>query len=285
MKRLIEATEHPLKDGLEAAQGALGSGADVARLREKLGGLPLPPPTPDGTSTSANTDTSLATTKLLHRVAKLGLTGTVIGTALIAVLTLRERHPTQATQALPTRQAVYAVQTQATPAATPAATPTAAVGAPASATESGASELPALGSEPSDPLPPEPPKPRVGVRPPSSGARASATSQAQAPGPSAANELKLLQSAQDAIDQSPRRALALLDEHTRAYSAGNFVQERESLAIEALRKLGHKTQAIARARAFVSRFPKASNTKHLQAWLEEMRAADHKIEPERLPTP
>jgi hypothetical protein len=71
MKRLIEATEHPLKDGLEAAQGALGSGADVARLREKLGGLPLPPPTPDGTSTntSANTDTSLATTKLLHRVA------------------------------------------------------------------------------------------------------------------------------------------------------------------------------------------------------------------------
>lgn len=91
--------------------------------------------------------------------------------------------------------------------------------------------------------------------------------------------------AQDAIEASPQRALGLLDDHARLYPSGNFAQERESLAIDTLRKLGRTTEAQARARAFIARFPKASNVKHLARWLDEQSQPEHKTETQPLPTP
>jgi hypothetical protein len=98
------------------------------------------------------------------------------------------------------------------------------------------------------------------------------------------DELKLLMSAQDAVEASPRRALALLEQHAQQFPNGNFVQERESLAIDALRKLSLVSQARVRAQAFLAKFPTSPHARRIELWLKEIEAVDHKETVEPLPT-
>lgn len=71
-----------------------------------------------------------------------------------------------------------------------------------------------------------------------------------------APELELVQRAQAALASDPRRALALTAEHERAFPSGEFIQEREAIAVEALAHLGQKAEAVRRARALLDRYPR-----------------------------
>ncbi len=86
------------------------------------------------------------------------------------------------------------------------------------------------------------------------GSRARAPSGALADQGSAA-ELDLIQRAQTELVSNPQRALAVTSEHARAYPAGEFVQEREVIAVEALAKLGRRDEAVGRALALTKAFP------------------------------
>ena len=68
-------------------------------------------------------------------------------------------------------------------------------------------------------------------------------------------ELDLIQRAQTELSSNPHRALALASEHARTYPAGEFVQEREVIAVEALAKLGRREEAARRALALTNAFP------------------------------
>jgi hypothetical protein len=71
----------------------------------------------------------------------------------------------------------------------------------------------------------------------------------------AVSELALLEEAQQALRSSPERALDLTDRHSREYSHGVFVQEREQIAIEALYASGRTGAMRARALRFQRSFP------------------------------
>ena len=96
------------------------------------------------------------------------------------------------------------------------------------------------------PLVPAPssPKPSTKPRPGAAGVNRSAS------------ELELLQRAHAIVATDPRRALSLTNEHIRDFPSGEFVQEREMLAIEALSRLGEKQAARRRADALLERFPR-----------------------------
>lgn len=68
-------------------------------------------------------------------------------------------------------------------------------------------------------------------------------------------ELDLIQRAQTELSSNPHRALAVASEHARTYPAGEFVQEREVIAVEALAKLGRRDEAVRRALALTKAFP------------------------------
>lgn len=69
------------------------------------------------------------------------------------------------------------------------------------------------------------------------------------------SEAELLRRAQSVLTASPEQALALTAEHQRRFGAGSLTEEREALAIEALRRLGRLPEAQRRAAAFAKRYP------------------------------
>ena len=71
-------------------------------------------------------------------------------------------------------------------------------------------------------------------------------------------ELALLDAAQHALRDEPEQALARAEEHAARYPHGEFEQEREVLAIEALLRMGHDDAAAQRARRFIARYPESS---------------------------
>lgn len=76
-------------------------------------------------------------------------------------------------------------------------------------------------------------------------------SKATAPGLS---ESELLRQAQALLSEDPSRSLALTREHGRRFQAGALAQEREVIAIEALKRLGRERAASERAAAFEQRY-------------------------------
>lgn len=80
-------------------------------------------------------------------------------------------------------------------------------------------------------------------------------------------ELRLIAQVQGRLAHDPEAALALTDELARRYPLGAFVEEREALAIDALRRLGRDQAAVARARAFVARFPDSPYGAQMRRWL------------------
>jgi hypothetical protein len=67
-------------------------------------------------------------------------------------------------------------------------------------------------------------------------------------------EAALLRRAQSELGRDPRAALALTREHETRFRHGALGQEREVIAIEALRRLGEPAAAAARAAAFERRY-------------------------------
>ena len=73
----------------------------------------------------------------------------------------------------------------------------------------------------------------------------------------AAAEALLLERARTALASNPAQSLALAQRHAAEFPHGLLVQEREVIAISALRRLGRTAEAAARAARFDARFPKS----------------------------
>ncbi len=132
------------------------------------------------------------------------------------------------------------------------------------------------------PLPPEAPPPAApGTTPPApsgEGADSAAlppASSAPAPSPPARtsapaarpaeSEAELLERARDALSANPARALALTEQHRAHFPAGVLAQEREVIAIQALKRLGRTDEAARRTADFSRRYPNSAYRKKLDA--------------------
>lgn len=87
-----------------------------------------------------------------------------------------------------------------------------------------------------------------------------------APPPRAAAvpEDALLEQARRALGSDPRRALSLTREHETTYPGGVLAQEREVIAIEALRRLGRADEAARRLERFERLFPQSAHRRKLE---------------------
>lgn len=83
--------------------------------------------------------------------------------------------------------------------------------------------------------------------------------------PVQASEAELLEQARAALKSAPARALQRANEHAARFPRGVLVQEREVLAIQALRKLGRSSEADRRAEAFAKAFPGSAFARQLAA--------------------
>lgn len=90
-------------------------------------------------------------------------------------------------------------------------------------------------------------------------ARSSGTKAARQTADEVTNELALLQSAQAALAARPRQAFQLTQEHRKLYPKGEFAQERDALAIQALMRAGETENARNLAEAFIRSYPGSPN--------------------------
>jgi hypothetical protein len=251
-----------LASALASAQADLGSAADLARMRAKLAPH-IAQASIDGAGVVQGGAASAAGKAVLVVVGTLVLSGVAwlaFGATTSGIEPVRPRRPIEATgPVLPAHAELPAG---------------AAAPAPAQASTTDTSREPHSAAAPARSArsarkarPPQPP-----AAPP-----ASVTSDVQ-------GELELLRRAQDAIDTRPRAALDALDEHAQAYPEGVFAQERESLAIDALRKLGRRQDAIARAHVFLARHPSSPHVRRLVSWLQSVTEGS-KTDADRLPVP
>jgi hypothetical protein len=79
------------------------------------------------------------------------------------------------------------------------------------------------------------------------------------------SEAELLEQARAALKSNPAVALVRANEHAARFPRGVLVQEREVLAIQALRKLGRASEADRRAEAFAKAFPGSAFQRKLTA--------------------
>jgi hypothetical protein len=120
--------------------------------------------------------------------------------------------------------------------------------APVSAPVAPAAPLPPSSPEPAAPATeapqPAPPNSELGVERP-----------AKPVPPAQPSEAELLEQARSALKSDASRALARANEHRSRFPGGVLVQEREVIAIKALRQLGRTAEADRRAEAFEKAFP------------------------------
>jgi hypothetical protein len=87
--------------------------------------------------------------------------------------------------------------------------------------------------------------------------------------PQAEDELVLLQRASDAVASRPEEALRLADQDAFIYPGGALAQERELIAIQALVRLGRRSEASLRADQFFRSFPGSAHRPRILALLGE----------------
>jgi hypothetical protein len=102
---------------------------------------------------------------------------------------------------------------------------------------------------------------------PSSSPHLDVSASAQAPLSPRASELELMHDAKAALASDPGHALSLLNRLAKLYPSGVLAQEREVLAIDALLRLGRKSEANARATRFSSSYPASAHWPHIQRLL------------------
>jgi hypothetical protein len=84
-------------------------------------------------------------------------------------------------------------------------------------------------------------------------------------GSDSADEYRLLRAARQAAASDAARALSLADEHLRRFPHGMLSQERETIAIESLARLGNRTAAQQRADRFLNTFPTSPYAARIRA--------------------
>lgn len=119
------------------------------------------------------------------------------------------------------------------------------------------------------PAPPAPvaPPPQVEAAPapaPEAEAPTPAPKAVAKPEAAAPSEAELLEQARSALKADPARALARANQHAARFPGGALVQEREVIAIKALRQLGRASEADRRAEAFAKAFPGSAFARKLK---------------------
>jgi hypothetical protein len=102
------------------------------------------------------------------------------------------------------------------------------------------------------------------------GASAAAAAPVTAPTPttSAPSEASLLTQARAALGGDPERALALTNQHAQRFPNGVLAQEREVIAIAALRALGRSDAANRRGTLFEQRYPGSAHRSKVEQTLK-----------------
>jgi hypothetical protein len=85
----------------------------------------------------------------------------------------------------------------------------------------------------------------------------------------ALSEAALLERARAALASDPARALALTRQHQARFPSGVLKQEREVIAIEALRRLGQSKAASERAGSFEQAFPDSAHRRAVEGGLSK----------------
>lgn len=85
------------------------------------------------------------------------------------------------------------------------------------------------------------------------------------PNAEAADEYRLIRAARQAAASDAAQALALTDEHLRRFPRGMLSQERETIAIEALARLGNRAAARQRAQRFLANNPSSPYAGRIQS--------------------
>lgn len=85
----------------------------------------------------------------------------------------------------------------------------------------------------------------------------------------ALSEAALLEQARSALASDPARALALTQQHQTRFPSGVLKQEREVIAIEALRRLGRSQAATERAGSFEQAFPDSAHRRAVESGLSK----------------
>jgi len=221
-ERLANATPpSPLGELFASAARDLPSNEQLARLAAQLGpilnGAPSAPTAPSGTSLGV----------------KLGIGAGALALLVGAGLALRGATQTRT------------VSSAAHSAAAPLASAVSAVSAP---TPSNSTPL----AVESAPIADDASAPRALDKPgtPANTASSKASSVQSKP-----SEASLLEQARRALATSPSYALQLANQHRALYPHGVLTQEREVIAIEALRKLHRGSEADQRATGFSKSFP------------------------------
>jgi hypothetical protein len=78
-------------------------------------------------------------------------------------------------------------------------------------------------------------------------------------------EVELLERARGSLASNPAHALSLTSEHKLRFPGGALAQEREVIAIEALKRLGRSDQASLRADEFAKNYPGSAHRRKLDA--------------------
>jgi hypothetical protein len=117
-------------------------------------------------------------------------------------------------------------------------------------------------------VPPPPPAPSEASPPPVAGAVPGASlGGGQVAREELHSEVELLGRARDSLASNPAEALALTRQSATQFPGGALAQEREVLAIEALRRLGRLDEARARRDRFLSAYPGSVHRQRLEATL------------------
>jgi hypothetical protein len=235
------------------------SGEATDAVRDLLQRAPSPPAM--SAEAKARIASKIATAGALPPVASrwklLFGTGVVVGLATIAFVwhaTLRDRRATGSPRVV---------------AATPLASPEAARG-PIQARDStsppvAASEGPLEGAHVRAPAATAARTPRaIAPRHDESSAMHSAST-------GVADELELLQRASALVERDPHGALAVAHEHETLYPRGEYVEERESIAVRALANAGERRAARDRATRFLRRYPTSIYATRVRGILETLR--------------
>jgi len=220
-----------LRELLSSARGDVPSAQQLSGLEGKLGAL-LDAPTPTAAQPPADaTPRPHAASPGMPGLAKLAAIVAVGGLVGSGVY-FGLREPAPAPPSAPTLVSAPA------PKAAPVAEPRATESAPAAP----ASETPAVNS---------------------------AAPKTRAQAAAKPSEAALLNQAQQALKNDPRRALQLTRLHKQLYPQGRLSQEREVIAIEALSRLDKKGSAHERAEAFSEKYPESAHQKKVDTSLKE----------------
>jgi hypothetical protein len=128
--------------------------------------------------------------------------------------------------------------------------------------------VPIVSVVPADPTPPVVADPAPAVTPnvvtPPEPSRSAVPPHEKPAAPAQLSEVQLLEQARLTLKSDPNRALQRANEHARRFPRGVLVQEREVLAIQALRRLGRDAEAERRAEAFAKAFPGSAFQRNLK---------------------